>query len=112
MITQSNPHSRPKDASLLLIVMHYDAAQLLNETTLRSESPELWKRYLNSRVITANLYSAKVRFDLNRKDLVVVLESFQDWLDGHPQEDTRRSLAHWAIHQLTQAIDGRVSPCH
>lgn len=93
----------------------FEAAEILNATSLKTDYPEVWKRYLNKREMRfGHRLGARVYTPLGRLDLAVIRDYFCLWL--HEQElipdDLRKrsdeSLmrdARYAIGVLTQVIE-------
>lgn len=88
----------------------FAAAEILNTTSLKTDFPEVWKRYLNKREMrVGHMMGARVYTPLGRLDLAIIRDYFCLWL--HEQElmapDQREGMrdARYAIGVLTEAIE-------
>jgi hypothetical protein len=93
----------------------FDAAEILHRTSLKQDHPDVWRRYLNNRVIRfGKRVGAQVKTRVGRSDLLVIRDYFCLWLSEQElipdhlreREDTRSMrYAHDAVGRLSMAID-------
>lgn len=93
----------------------FDAALILDGTTLKTDHPDVWARYLNNRVLRfGRRVGAMVKTELGHTDLIVIRDYFSLWLNAQElipadlrEREDRRLLesARNAANQLSAVID-------
>jgi hypothetical protein len=93
----------------------FDAAEILNKTTLKVDRPDVWTRYLNRREIRfGHRLGARVYTPLGCSDLGVIRDYFSLWLNDQElipdnlrdkKTDFAMREAKYAASILTHAIE-------
>lgn len=102
------------------IDISFDAAQILNDTTLRQDRPDVWARYLEQRVVRFGRHvGARVYTPMGWQDLSVIRNYLCMWINHQeliPDELRDRSDAQLlaevrqAVVVFTRVIDQHVNP--
>lgn len=94
------------------IEIPFEAALILEETSLKTDHPELWTRYLNNRHIRyTRRVGARVFTSVGREDLRIIRDYFSLWLQYESllpegeQDRLQVNLAQYAANVLTMAIE-------
>lgn len=93
----------------------FDAAEILRETGLRTDAPELWSRYLDKMTVRfGKRTGARVYTSMGRLDLGIIRDYFCLWVNDQQlvpaelrtrQDEQRIRHARQAISALTGAIE-------
>lgn len=96
------------------IDISFEAAQILDGTSLKVDEPEVWTRYLNNRTIRfGRVVGARVMTHMGHRDLALIRDYFCLWLHNQElipdelREADNRSLmiqANMAIGELSRVI--------
>lgn len=97
------------------IEITFDAAELLNSTSLKQDHSDVWARYLNNRVVRfGKRVGAVVKTEVGRGDLLIIRDYLSLWLCDQElvpdhlrdrEDDRAMRTAREAIYKLSAVID-------